>query len=229
MLGWILQYWQQYIFHIMTMLQFCFWLSLSNHSPGNQVVHLSLGQPLLQQHLPGVVCANIKTLTGVCKYKKTWPMYKYKHCQRHNGPEGWVLITSSNTNLDQISSSESRPSIIFKISTKHQPLHKTWASKSWPNLASESWPRLNFITTWSISSKTMTKPRFILDSTFYKTSAEKNWPNSSFKSCLNFKFKSVTKPQQQIVANTILISNSYNINKFWVGIFTRQDHINQVY
>ena len=51
------------------MLQFCFWLSLSNHSPGNQVVHLSLVQPLLQQHLPGVVCANIKTLTGVCKYK----------------------------------------------------------------------------------------------------------------------------------------------------------------
>ena len=116
-----------------------------------------------------------------------------KHCQRHNGPEGWVLITSSNTNLDQISSSESRPSIIFKISTKHQPLHKTWASKSWPNLASESWPRLNFITTWSISSKTMTKPRFILDSTFYKTSAEKNWPNSSFKSCLNFNFKILTK------------------------------------
>ena len=42
-----------------------------------------------------------------------------------------------------------------------------------------------------------------------------------------------TKPQlrnlQQIVDNTILISNSYNINKFWVGIFTRQGYINQVY
>ena len=42
-----------------------------------------------------------------------------KHCQRHNGPEGWVHlakltswihITSSNTNLDHI----------FRISTKHQ-------------------------------------------------------------------------------------------------------------
>ena len=47
------------------------------------------------------------------------------------------------------------------------------------------------------------------------------------------KFSFLTKPQlrnlQQIVANTILISNSYNINKFWVGIFTRQGHINQVY
>ena len=35
-------------------------------------------------------------------------------------PEGWVEITSSYTNLDQISSSESRPSNNFKISNKHQ-------------------------------------------------------------------------------------------------------------
>ena len=37
---------------------------------------------------------------------------------------------------------------------------------------------------------------------------------------------------QQTVANTILITNiinSNNLNKFWVGIFTRQGHINQVY
>ena len=33
----------------------------------------------------------------------------------------------------------------LKISTKHQHLHKTWYSKSWPNLASESRPRFNFI------------------------------------------------------------------------------------
>ena len=45
-----------------------------------------------------------------------------KHCQRHNGPEGWVLvtkvtslghITSSQTNLDKIS-------FIFIISSKQQ-------------------------------------------------------------------------------------------------------------
>ena len=53
---------------------------------------------------------------------------------------------SSNTNLDQISSSDSRSSINFKISTKHQHCNKTETSKSWPNLASESRPRLNFIT-----------------------------------------------------------------------------------
>ena len=45
------------------------------------------------------------------------------------------------------------------------------------------------------------------------------------------KFSFLTKPQlrnlQQIVANMILISNSYNINKFAVGIFTRQGYIIQ--
>ena len=44
----------------------------------------------------------------------------HKHRQRHNGPEGWVHITRSYTNLDKISISESRLSITFKISTKHQ-------------------------------------------------------------------------------------------------------------
>ena len=52
-----------------------------------------------------------------------------KHCQRHNGPEGWVLvtkvnslgrITSSQTNLDQISSSYSRRSSNFKTSTQYE-------------------------------------------------------------------------------------------------------------
>ena len=35
----------------------------------------------------------------------------HKHRQRHNGPEGWVHITRSYTNLDKISISESRLSI----------------------------------------------------------------------------------------------------------------------
>ena len=55
-------------------------------------------------------------------------MIMRKHCQRHNGPEGWVQLTkatwlghirSSKKNLDQISSSEYRPSINLKIWTKH--------------------------------------------------------------------------------------------------------------
>ena len=50
------------------------------------------------------------------------------------------------------------------------------------------------------------------------------------------KFSFMTKPQlpnvQQTVANMILIiniGNSNTLNKFWVGIFTRQGHISQVY
>ena len=54
-------------------------------------------------------------------------MFIEKHCQRHNGPEGWLLtkvtslghITSSYTNLDQ-TSSKSRPSTNSN-STKSQP------------------------------------------------------------------------------------------------------------
>ena len=46
-----------------------------------------------------------------------------KHCQSQNGPEGWVHITRSQfTNLEHITISESRLSINFKISTKHQHL-----------------------------------------------------------------------------------------------------------
>ena len=50
------------------------------------------------------------------------------------------------------------------------------------------------------------------------------------------KFSFMNNPQrpnlQQTVANTILIitiSNINNLNKFWVGIFTCQGQINQVY
>ena len=53
------------------------------------------------------------------------PCIGMEHCQKHNGPEGWVLltnVTSSYTNLDQISSSESRTGLNFKISTKHEHL-----------------------------------------------------------------------------------------------------------
>ena len=84
-----------------------------------------------------------------------WPLQKWqgpcncysKHCQRHNGPEGWVLltkVTSPYTNLDQIPK--------FKISTKYQHFHQTLASKSWPNI--------HFITSPSLSSKILTRPIF---------------------------------------------------------------------
>ena len=54
------------------------------------------------------------------------------------------------------------------------------------------------------------------------------------KSEQNYSFMTKLKfpNMQQTVANTIYIlniSNSNNLNNFWVGIFTRQGHINQVY
>ena len=64
---------------------------------------------------------------------KYFKLNKQKHCQRHNGPEGWVHITSSNTNLDHLSSSESRhgstsksqPNINLSIKLKLQNLDQT--------------------------------------------------------------------------------------------------------
>ena len=121
---------------------------------------------------------------------------------------------------------------IFRISTKHQ-------LQLQPNISISTKSSIKLQNLDQISTK-------IQFHNLYKTSAEKNCPNSSFKSCLNFKIltkpcaqsisKSLTfftKPQlrnlQQIVANKILISNGYNISKFWVGIFKRQGYINQVY
>ena len=68
----------------------------------------------------------------------------FKHCQRHNGPEGWVHITRS-----QFTVHKSWTYYNFRISIKHQlqNLNQTSASllnfnfKSWPNLASEYRPR----------------------------------------------------------------------------------------
>ena len=73
-------------------------------------------------------------------------------------------------------------------------------------------------------------------------STSKSQPNISIST--KSKVKILTKPsfriltkiqlpnQQETVSNTILItdiSNSNNLNKYWVGIFTRQGHIYQVY
>ena len=76
-----------------------------------------------------------------------WWLTYYKHCQRHNGPEGWVMlnkVTSPYTNLNQIPK--------FKISTKHQHFDQILTSKSWPNN--------HFITSPNLSSKILTKLQF---------------------------------------------------------------------
>ena len=85
---------------------------------------------------------------------------KGKHCQRHNGPEGWLHMTSSNTNIDQISSSESR--------LKNQFLNQTSASPI----------NLKFKISTKHSFRIATKIQL---HNLYKTSAAKCWTNSSFK------------------------------------------------
>ena len=55
------------------------------------------------------------------------------------------------------------------------------------------------------------------------TSTSKSWPTLVLKVWTNFMTKRLL-PNQQAVANMILsinISNSNNLDKFWVGIFTR--------
>ena len=159
-----------------------------------------------------------------------------KHCQRHNGPEGWVHltkvtswghITNSSTNLDQISSWESRPSINVKFSTKHEPLDKTLSSKSQFTISTKIQLWFNITFTKHQQQKTDQTPASNL------AWASTSNLDQTLCSKSEQKFSFLTKPQvsnlQQIVANTIIISNSYSINKFWVGIFTRQGHINRVY
>ena len=127
-----------------------------------------------------------------------------------------------------------------------------------PSLSRNPVPRFpHFMPPWSqlnLRFKILTKPSIriltkILLHKLYKTSAAKCWTNSSFKvlpelrlqplglrseqKC-SFRTKRQSPNLQQTVANTILItnisnSNNNNLNKFWLGIFTRQDRINQVY
>ena len=128
-----------------------------------------------------MVCCRLIIMVWFCwsivdRFVNVYSDVCLEHCQRHNGPEGWVLftkvsyfsrITRWNTKFDQISSSEYWPSTKFKIST--------------------SASRLN------LKFKILTKPGFRISTKIqlhylYKTSAAKHWRNSSFKSCLNFNF-----------------------------------------
>ena len=107
----------------------------------------------------------------------------------------------------------------FKISTKYQHFDLTKTPKSWPNIASEYRPRIIFITSTKDQQQILNKLQL---------------QNLASKSGQKFHF--MTKLQlpnmHQTINNMFLsinISNSNNLKKFWVGIFTRQGHINQVY
>ena len=164
---------------------------------------------------------------------------KYKHCQRQEGPEVWVLftkvtcfshITRSNTKFYQISSSEYWPSTNFKISTsantsistklKIQDIDQTWIQ----NLDQDS----TSLPLQNISSKILNKLLLqILPELQLQNLDQTLWSKSEQK--FNFMTKPSLPNLQQAVANTFLIiniSNSNYLNKFWVGIFKGKSHIN---
>ena len=112
-------------------------------------------------------------------------VYK-KHCQRHNGPEGWVLLTKvkrSYITLDQISK--------FKIFAEHQHFDQTLTFKSWPNI--------HFITSPSLSSKILTKLRF---QKIAWNSTSNSWPNLVLK--VGTKISFMTKLQLLNIHKTVV-------------------------
>ena len=86
--------------------------------------------------------------------------FQCKHCQRHNGPEGWVLS----------------PKYLFLSNIKFQlqNLYQTSASKSWSNSASKSWPKFNL----KISTKLQLQ-------NLNQNSASKSWQNFTFNILTN--------------------------------------------
>ena len=119
-------------------------------------------------------------------------------------------------NLQSWGDEKSLTLIIWHLVILFWPFVKTFSSTaSNENIAKGTTdPRVEFIS--QVQTKILIK--FHLQN-LDQGSTSKSQPNVS----LSIKLK------LQIVANTILISNSYNINKFGVGIFTRQGDINQVY
>ena len=135
-------------------------------------------------------------------------------------------------------------SYLFRLYQKF--LQKTWSKFIFSISTKRQLQNLNQTSTFqlNLNFKILTKPSFRISTNvklydLNQGSAAKYWPIFSFKTSpalqlqnldqtLYFKskqkFSFMTKPQlrnlQQIVANTIPISMSYNINKFWVGIFS---------
>ena len=140
------------------------------------------------------------------------------------------------------------------FSSYHKFLHKSWSNFIFRISTKHLLQNLDQISVSQLKFdfKSLTNPTFRIPTKIQlhnlnQTSAAKYWPDFSFKILPELqlltpdqtlcwkskqKFSFLTKPQLpnlQIVANTIIISNRNNINKFGVGIFTGQGHINKVY
>ena len=104
----------------------CRWYSLSPSGTFDKKLKFVFRQSFIYDRQSNIVTFKAANIAKIVKAapvtmdcESSVFMSMVKHCQRHNGPEGWVHIT----NLDQTSISESRLSINFKISTKHQHLN----------------------------------------------------------------------------------------------------------
>ena len=173
-------------------------------------------------------------MVSICPFPANLGTTK-KHSQRHNGPEGWVLvtrvtslghITSSQTNLYKISSSYSRPSSNLKKSTKYQH-------------------QLNFKILTKLSFRISTKNNL---HNLNQGSAAKYWLNFSFKispelqlqnldqtlcSKSGQKFDFMTKLQlpnlHQTIVNTFLSINiSYSNNRVTSIKLTKQEWVRSI-
>ena len=88
------------------------------------------------------------------------PYHKFKH-------KSWSHIIFRISTKHQL-----------KISTKHQHIHATQNSKSWPNLAAESRPRFNFITSTKHQRQNAEQTAA---SNLAWTSTSKSWPTLVLK------------------------------------------------
>ena len=136
-----------------------------------------------------------------------------KHCQRRNGPEGWVLLTketSSYTNLDQIPKFKIfRPNFNIKILTKHS-LH---------NLTK---PQQQNTDQTSVSKVSLELQLQTLGQTLCSKS-EQNlalWPNFSFQNCIKLSSKRFSSSTSATVTNS---------TSFELASSQATRHINQVY
>ena len=141
---------------------------------------------------------------------------KKKNCQRHNGPARGL---SSNHKFLHKSWSNYR----FSISIKHwlQNLKQTSASglklklKSWPSLASEYWPRFNFVynlnQTSAANFKILTKTKA---QNLNKSLAL--WPKLSFQICN--KLLSIRSSSSTVSDNTFAICWKFDsLYKLWTA------------
>ena len=117
-----------------------------------------------------------------CCFSYRVEVFVIKHCQRHNGPEGWVHLAK----------------VILQVQTQILiEFHlQNLDSASTRNLNQTSASPLN------LKFKILTQPSFRISTkiqlhNLYKTSAAKCWTNSSFKILLNFNIKILTNPCAQ--------------------------------